>query len=353
MLEGRNLHTQNDFVYHYSKGTIQIFIRPAETPPTLKAESLFEKDKAFWKEQARVFGTGMLMALLLLFINTKEQAPEPEKALAVVYKRLPKKAQKKVENKQSEKQTAQTKQENKPNKPIKKVKRAKGKPAPAPKKIAKSKPQKAPKAVKKAKAVAKVETYKSPFQSSMTKLFAKSGSVSNANSKTVSTTTVSDSSVVGNSNHRGNRKVASFDGKVGDLGKHSSINSNFSSGTKGLANKRGIVTASASTKTVVLGAMDPEVLRKILEEYIPQFRHCYQQELEFNSEKLKGVVDLQFTISTVGKASKIKVLAKRARFSKRGTNCMATVLKIIDFPKPKGGGIVDVRQPLNFFSERG
>ena len=150
-----------------------------------------------------------------------------------------------------------------------------------------------------------------------------------------------------------NRKVANFKGKIAGIGKHSAINTNFSSGAKGLADKKGIITASASSKTVVLGSMDPEILRKILEEYIPQFRHCYQQELEFNSDKLKGVVDLQFTITRVGKASKIKVLTRRTRFSRKGTHCMASVLQIIDFPKPKGGGIVDVRQPLNFFSERG
>ena len=27
------------------------------------------------------------------------------------------------------------------------------------------------------------------------------------------------------------------------------------------------------------------------------------------------------------------------------------LLGLIDFPKPKGGGVVDVRQPLNFFAE--
>ena len=31
---------------------------------------------------------------------------------------------------------------------------------------------------------------------------------------------------------------------------------------------------------------------------------------------------------------------------------MASVLRMIDFPKPKGGGLVDVRHPLNFFAEK-
>ena len=33
--------------------------------------------------------------------------------------------------------------------------------------------------------------------------------------------------------------------------------------------------------------MDPDLLRKILQEYLPQFRHCYQQELAQNNEILR------------------------------------------------------------------
>ena len=97
--------------------------------------------------------------------------------------------------------------------------------------------------------------------------------------------------------------------------------------------------------------MDPELLRKILAEYLPQFRHCYQQELQ-KQEDVEGVLDMNFRIGKDGKVSKINIKAKDSRFSGGGVNCMASVLRLIDFPKPKGGGIVDVRQPLNFFSER-
>ena len=72
----------------------------------------------------------------------------------------------------------------------------------------------------------------------------------------------------------------------------------------------------------------------------------------FDNEDLEGIIDLKFRITKSGKASRIKVKPKDASFSKRGTNCMAGVLKLIKFPKPKGGGVVDVRQPLNFFSEK-
>lgn len=97
--------------------------------------------------------------------------------------------------------------------------------------------------------------------------------------------------------------------------------------------------------------MDPELLRKILREYIPQFRSCYQDELIGNNDKIKGIIDMNFTINESGKVSKYDIRAKDAQFSKRGVGCMGRVLGLIDFPKPKGGGVVDVRQPFNFFAE--
>ena len=140
--------------------------------------------------------------------------------------------------------------------------------------------------------------------------------------------------------------------EVGQMGKDSAGRGPASFGSKGLSSKSGRDTAYIQTETVVLGSMDPELLRKILQQYLPQFRHCYQQELAYNSEDIKGIVDLNFEISGAGKVGKINIRAKDSRFSKRGINCMTKVLSIIDFPKPKGGGRVAVRQPLSFFSEK-
>lgn len=146
--------------------------------------------------------------------------------------------------------------------------------------------------------------------------------------------------------------VAGADIGVGKFnGSDSKGNGSASFGSRGLASKKGFDTAYLEPKTVVLGSMDPELLRRILREYIPQFRHCYQQELIQHDEKIKGILDLNFTINAVGKVSKFDIRVKDAQFSKKGVNCMGNVLGLIDFPKPKGGGVVDVRQPLNFLSE--
>ena len=134
-------------------------------------------------------------------------------------------------------------------------------------------------------------------------------------------------------------------------GKDAIGNYDHSTTTKGLANKKGIDTAFVQADTVILGSIDPEILRKILGEYLAQFKFCYQQELQEQSEKIKGIVDLNFRIEGDGKVSKVNIKSAQTKFSDRGINCMSNILRMIDFPKPKGGGLVDVRQPLNFFSE--
>lgn len=141
--------------------------------------------------------------------------------------------------------------------------------------------------------------------------------------------------------------ISKFNGNGSD----SRGNGSASYGSRGLASKSGFDSSYLEPKTVVLGSMDPEVLRTILREYIGQFRSCYQQELIEQSDKIKGVIDLNFTISATGRVQKYDIRAKDAQFSKKGINCMGQVLSIIPFPQPKGGGVVDVRQPLNFFAE--
>lgn len=141
------------------------------------------------------------------------------------------------------------------------------------------------------------------------------------------------------------------DGSGHLLGKDAVGNYDRSTTTKGLANKKGIDTAFVQADTVVMGSIEPEVLRKILQEYLPQFKFCYQQELQEHSEKIKGVVDMNFRIEGDGKVSTVNIKTASTQFSSKGISCMSNILRIIPFPKPKGGGLVDVRQPLNFFSE--
>ncbi len=106
-------------------------------------------------------------------------------------------------------------------------------------------------------------------------------------------------------------------------------------------------------KTIFLGAMDPELIRKILKKYLPQFKFCFQQDLAFEKTKKGGIVDLKFSVNKLGKVKDIAIGFKKKNFSVKGINCMKKVLSFIQFPRPKGGGKVRIRQPLNFSTEKG
>tara|TARA_B100001971_G_scaffold215193_1_gene260090 strand:- start:174873 stop:176681 length:1809 start_codon:yes stop_codon:yes gene_type:complete len=341
--------SDNDTVIVLTAGTFQIFIEMSKAPNNLIRLPLLTRDKEFFKQTTKIFASVMLPMLLLLLVDFEKDEKKDLKKLSVIYKRAtntkingkthasknPTNTNKNDGHKkteQNEKKVARSKQgeKTKANKPQKKV--------------AKTNVKKANN-VKKAKAPVKAYQFKmaanvnSMFSDGKTATVAASrnpASVANSNSLTGSL----DTKVNGTTSKA-----------VGNLGSDLSGTAN-SFGAKGLSGKKGMDTSYIQTETVVLGSMDPELLRKILQQYLPQFRHCYQQELVYNSEDIRGIVDLNFEILGSGKVSKVDIKAKDNRFSKKGIDCMAKVLGIIDFPKPKGGGRVAVRQPLNFFSEK-
>lgn len=345
-----NLNEEDVFDFHLR--TVQVMVRLTDAPPSVKRAPFFMHEPEFQKQAGKIVGALMGVMLLLLLIDTTQEVEEKKK-ISVVYRKAikaPEKSEKTAQNTAKTEKDLGVKKNDQPKKPTKMAKKSPNKAKKAkskPKKVAKAKPAPAPKKVVKKK----MKAYEFKMTNTLSSLTSATKSLTNtkvnSNSRSPSAAkgfkasqSTSDSAL--------NAKTAA---QVGTLGQDFAGQYDSSSGAKGLASKSGIDSAYTDQETVVLGSMDPELLRKILREYLPQFRHCYQQELE-RSEDVKGVVDLNFRIGASGKVTKVNIKSKKAKFSKGGTNCMAGVLKLIDFPKPKGGGMVDVRQPLNFFAER-
>ena len=124
-----------------------------------------------------------------------------------------------------------------------------------------------------------------------------------------------------------------------------------SRGVEGLVDKKNIYTAGLPFKTVILGGMDPDIIRKIIEDHIPQFRYCYQKELDKAAREFSGVVRLNFIIGASGHVTKAGV-DSFSPLPVRVKGCVVNVLKGIKFPEPLGGGVVEVNQPFNFYPKR-
>ncbi len=330
-------------------GAEQISFRLVDHTVKWSGLPAFYRDRDFFKQGTKIFASVFLPLLLLLFV-TIPQNQDIKEEISVVYK-LPEKMVKPTDDLEKSDLKAEeviTKTENTGHKdttqPNQKVEFAQ---ASANKKVAAK--ATAPTPAAKVPDVAPVKAYE--FKSSVAfnslvgdapKINAQGSSAKNALKDSNFNTGTSDTGAL----------VAGADIGVSKFNGSDKKGSGSSSyGSRGLATKSGFDSSYLEPKTVVLGSMDPELLRKILREYIPQFRHCYQKELIGNSDKIKGIIDLNFTISSAGKVSKYNIKVKDAQFSQKGIGCMGEVLSLIDFPKPKGGGLVDVRQPLNFFAE--
>jgi hypothetical protein len=324
-------------------GVHQLSLRMVEQTFKVNPLPWFWRERQFYKEATRVAASVFVPFLLLLLISVPEMKPEEVKQITIVYKAI---KQADGESKAEISATEVTsKTENTGTKSTEQ-------PKTQPQMASSSAPAQASQVTEQqaAAAPAKPKAYKFSSSVSVDAIVADAApaDASGAGRSPAATSKgmgASTSALAGSANGAGTSVG------VGKLGSDAAGSGATSTGAKGLVSKKGFDHSYLEPKTVVLGSMDPELLRKILQEYLPQFRHCYQQELISASKDIKGVIDLDFQISPDGRVSRADIKAKDARFSRKGTNCMADVLRIIEFPKPKGGGVVDVRQPLNFFAE--
>lgn len=390
------VNLQGNDIVKLTSGELEIYVRRVSSPPKVKAAPFFRRDKALWKYMLVIFLLVLLPVLALNLYEVDEKLmdeKDPERIATILYKqklnvvknravesskKKPVKKQsapkKPVVKKSTPKKTKATSRKSivktkkttknpgaKAAKKVQKVKRAKN---PAPRKNNRSKIAKAvTKSTNKAKAprtrranvrtksVGRVDVYKSfDFKSSVSSLMAKGGSLRGAKTAKTSSSNVSNAQISGGV--ATNLNKAAIGTEVGSLAGSTEGKLGESKGTKGLSAKTGVYTAGIPSETVVLGSMDPDVIRRILRDNIPFFRSCYQKELDRNSSsRVSGTIKLVFSIGASGHVSRAGVDG-RTKLVPKVKKCVVGVLRGIKFPRPLGGGTVDVKQPFNFYPKR-
>jgi len=396
------LHGQD--LVRFQKDNLQIFVRNVTAPPKVAAAPILKRDPEFRKYLFLFLFFALMISAGLNIIgmpeeDEKEDELAPERLATILYKqplavnknrtiekteKQPKREQKAPQKVAVKKEIPKkkqpdvtkpdvvtTKDQTKKPDPGKKTAREKkvvkqGTTPPLPSnKIATSLPSAAsksslPKAQSatarsnfESKAVGHVEVYKSAdFKSSVSSMVAKGGSLSGIRTKSASGAggeiTGSSSGV---STGTGNIRTADIATNQGALtGATTGVLGN-SKGAEGLSAKKAIYTAGIPSQTIVLGSMDPDVIRRILLDHLPQFRYCYQKELERAGSDTSGVIPLVFTIGPSGHVTQAGVDGS-SRLPSDVKQCVIGVLRGIAFPEPMGGGKVEVKQPMNFQSKR-
>lgn len=395
--KSERINIQGDDVLRLENGHLEVYVRRVSAPPKVKAAPFFRRNNELKKYLFILFFITFLPLAALNFIEVDKELDkekDPERIARILYKQplkiSKKKAVEKTKKAPPKKQkTKVVKQKTKPKKPtpkpakktpkkvVKKVTKTPGKKTaqkvqkvkkvnkPLPKRsnkrpiksassaasTRKSKTVRTRKAVTPRKSVGAVDVFKNfSFKSTVRNSMAKGGTLRGATTSRSSSTNIGSTTIGGGV--ATNVKKADVGTQIGSLTGATVGKLAQSKGAEGLSAKRGIYTAGIPSETVVLGSMDPDVIRRILREHIPQFRYCYQKELDRNAGKdVSGTIGLVFTIGASGHVTKAGV-SRTSNLPGHVRKCVVSVLRGIKFPRPMGGGTVDVKQPFNFMPKR-
>lgn len=135
-------------------------------------------------------------------------------------------------------------------------------------------------------------------------------------------------------------------GNLGTIGKGGGggSGSGYGRGAGGLGGRRAHAPDVIAGTALVRGSLDKEIIRRVIRRHINEVRFCYEKEL-VTKPNLYGRVMIQFIIAGDG-----HVMASLVQNSTMGNptveQCIAGAVKRWEFPKPQGGGIVQVSYPF-------
>lgn len=391
---------RDDDIVRFQKGDLQIFIRKSDLPPSVKAAPILRRDKDLWKW---IFIVLILLSLFMAGVMNfevdyeLEQEKVPDRIAAILYQKdlvvskelavdktedapeeivqkspepIPREEPEVTpepepvpEPQESERPTVAD--SGTPDAPTQgEVRRAEPQPGPTEQRdqvrpsepdlpdSADAAPQdlSAHESAIEADSQGHVDTYQSAdFSANMNRLMARGGRARRADARRNVPSARSGTGSVASSTDTARVERAQVSQDVGSLSGAARGQLDETRGAEGLVERREIFTAGTPFKEVVLGGMDPDTIRRILIEHIPQFRHCYQQELDRASAVVQGVVRLDFIIGASGHVTRAGVETVRDDLPGGVQNCVVNVLRGIRFPAPRGGGVVEVSQPMNFY----
>jgi TonB family protein len=134
-------------------------------------------------------------------------------------------------------------------------------------------------------------------------------------------------------------------GGIGTKGRGGGTGS-YGSGVGVLGGKQSVDVGITSSEAEVMGSLDKELIRKVIQMNIGQIRYCYESILN-RYPKLGGRVMVKFVITATGSVASSNVASSTAGNADLET-CVAGRVRTWKFPEPKGGGVVVVTYPFNF-----
>ena len=134
-------------------------------------------------------------------------------------------------------------------------------------------------------------------------------------------------------------------GRYGTIGHGSGTGSGYGvgGGRGGMRGRTAAVPTVSIGQPNAQGDLDKAIIRRYIKRNIQKITYCYEKQL-LAKPGLAGTVSTQFFITPNGNVAS----ATGSGVDPEVANCVADVIKGIEFPKPKGGGGVQVNYPFTF-----
>jgi hypothetical protein len=134
-------------------------------------------------------------------------------------------------------------------------------------------------------------------------------------------------------------------GRYGTIGHGSGTGSGYGvgGGRGGMRGRTAAVPTVAIGQPNAQGDLDKAIIRRYIKRNQQKIQYCYEKEL-LAKPNLSGTVMTNFLITPNGNVSS----STGSGVDPNVANCVAEVIRNIEFPKPKGGGNVQVNYPFIF-----
>ncbi len=113
---------------------------------------------------------------------------------------------------------------------------------------------------------------------------------------------------------------------------------------KGLHCKDEIGPSFGGDRVVITGSMDRDLIRAVIHRNRAQIRYCYESAL-IGAPKLAGRAEVHFVIGAEGNVLRAEIASSTTHAPELDA-CLVSRFRSWVFPKPKGGGIVEVTYPV-------
>ena len=107
------------------------------------------------------------------------------------------------------------------------------------------------------------------------------------------------------------------------------------------------INGGGSPEPIVYGSIDTDAIARAIAAHRDEIKYCYEKEINAEHPDMAGRVGIRFVIGasgTVNSAGTINTTLHNANTE----NCVCQVIKRIQFPPVRGGGIAEVTYPFVF-----